>query len=275
MDKCGIYKITNLINGKIYIGQSRFIQRRFDKHKSEAKNNNPLPLYNAIRKYGIDNFKFEIIEECLPDELNNRETYYMFFYNSFVPNGYNIKIPCEEGYYIHIPDYVYEIYDDLKNTNLTYDEIGIKYNLSGSHIFAINYGRSWRLQEYTYPIRKKYGDWDSSQVIPLLKQGLTTKDIANRLNTTKGTIESYMYMNNIKTSDYRKRLTSNRTIQRQNGQEYINYKSIKEAGIELSQLLSIDENTAICGIKRALKGNHKYKGYSWYYIDNRNGDIND
>ena len=62
-----IYKITNLINGKIYIGQTRFnVQRRFHQHLYEAKKGElNFPLYSAIRKYGEENFKIECIEEML------------------------------------------------------------------------------------------------------------------------------------------------------------------------------------------------------------------
>ena len=188
------------------------------------------------------------------------------------PNGYNLRLPSEEGWYVHIPDYIYEIYDDLKNTDLTYEEIGKKYNLSASHIFAINYGKAWRIMNIKYPINKKYGNWDTTQVIPLLQQGLKTKEIAKKLNTTQRAVESYMLIKNIHTSDYRKRLTSNRKIKRSLNNEEKIYNSIKDAGVELSDELKLDENTALCGIKRALKGNGKYKNYHWEYIDNRNDE---
>lgn len=91
---CGIYKITNLITNKIYIGQSIDCQRRWWEHKARAfdKNNNCFnkPLYRSIRKYGIENFLFEIIKECEPNELNEYEAYYISLYNSVIPNGYNI-----------------------------------------------------------------------------------------------------------------------------------------------------------------------------------------
>ena len=68
----GIYKITNLINGNIYIGQSIDIENRFKTHKSRAFNENEReyekPLYQAFRKYGLENFSFEIIEECEKEE---------------------------------------------------------------------------------------------------------------------------------------------------------------------------------------------------------------
>ena len=62
-----------MINGKIYIGQSVHIKTRFNQHKAEARNGNNRPLYNAIRKYGIENFSFEIIEECSQESLDERE----------------------------------------------------------------------------------------------------------------------------------------------------------------------------------------------------------
>ena len=70
----GIYKITNLLNNKIYIGQSLNIERRFKEHCYKGKESR-IPLDLAIQKYGKDNFTFEIIENCLKEELNEKETY--------------------------------------------------------------------------------------------------------------------------------------------------------------------------------------------------------
>ena len=89
----GIYKITNLVNGKSYIGQSVNIQKRFNAHKSVAFNPNDAnynyPLYRAIRKYGLENFSFEVLEECDISELNNKEIYYISKYNTYGKCGYN------------------------------------------------------------------------------------------------------------------------------------------------------------------------------------------
>ena len=94
-----IYKITNTINNKCYIGQTRTdINKRWNQHKfvSTDPSNKAYnyPLYNAFRKYGIDNFKWEILEELddnLEDlivKLNNLEIYYISKYDS-LNNGYN------------------------------------------------------------------------------------------------------------------------------------------------------------------------------------------
>lgn len=90
----GIYKITNNVNNKCYIGQSRDIEARWAKHLSAYKSSPEWELYRAFKKYGISSFSFEIIEECLIEELNEREIYWIAQYDSF-NNGYNMTLGGE------------------------------------------------------------------------------------------------------------------------------------------------------------------------------------
>lgn len=88
-----IYKITNLVNNKIYIGQTiRDFQTRIGEHRRHKKSNNHLK--NAFEKYGFNNFKFEIIDTATSiNELNNKEIDYINQYNSTDRSvGYNIEI---------------------------------------------------------------------------------------------------------------------------------------------------------------------------------------
>jgi len=82
---CGIYKIENIINGKIYIGQSTNIPTRWARHKKEASN---IHLKNSIEKHGIENFNFTILEECPYERLDEREIFYISKYDSY-NKGYN------------------------------------------------------------------------------------------------------------------------------------------------------------------------------------------
>lgn len=88
----GIYKITNKINGNAYIGQSVDIEKRWKSHKKRAYCSTgkefEKTLYRAIRKYGLDNFRFEVLEECSENNLNELEYYYIQKYDTY-QNGYN------------------------------------------------------------------------------------------------------------------------------------------------------------------------------------------
>lgn len=84
---CGIYKIKNNINGKLYIGQSVNIEIRWHNHK---KSNRPSHLYYAFKKYGVDNFTFSIICECPESSLDEYEISYIKYYETTDPKkGYN------------------------------------------------------------------------------------------------------------------------------------------------------------------------------------------
>lgn len=88
----GIYKITNKINNKVYIGQSIDIEKRWRAHiYRSTKEEYQEYLYQAIRKYGINKFDFSIIEECSSDQLDEREQYWIEYYDSY-KNGYNMTI---------------------------------------------------------------------------------------------------------------------------------------------------------------------------------------
>lgn len=86
-----IYKITNLINGYAYIGQT--IQKLTDRwaahcRKGSSKAEANMVVKKAIQKYGKQNFTFEVLEECEKDLLDSREQYYIELYSTYV-NGYN------------------------------------------------------------------------------------------------------------------------------------------------------------------------------------------
>ena len=86
----GIYKITNPI-GNSYIGQSRDIEHRFYYYRlSSDWIKEQRKLYNILKKYGYENHVFEIIEECSEETINEKEIYWIYFYNS-VEQGLNLK----------------------------------------------------------------------------------------------------------------------------------------------------------------------------------------
>lgn len=157
----GIYCITNLINGKRYIGQSKNIEERWKKHKRNAFNfkdtNYNKYFYQAIRKYGLDNFKFEVIEECKIEELDEREIYWISFYQTFPPDlgkGYNLTKGGEAFFrldksYFHLE----EIINLLRNSNFTQQEIANKFGIAQTMVSGINSGKYFHNESLDYPIR--------------------------------------------------------------------------------------------------------------------------
>lgn len=92
-----IYSFLNLINNKRYIGSTinepkiRYKQHLYHVYHEDSENKYLYPLYCAIRKYGEENFKFEILEqlECSEEELRIKENEYIEKFNTLTPNGYN------------------------------------------------------------------------------------------------------------------------------------------------------------------------------------------
>lgn len=153
----GIYKLTNKINGKSYIGQSVCIEKRFKNHINTINNVTDhcydYPIYRALRKYGINNFDFEIIEECKHDELDEREKYWISVFDT-LRDGYNQTFGGD-GVFNRL-DYnkLDSISNDLKDTDIRMADIAIKYDISEEMVQGINTGRYWN-RSIEYPIRKR------------------------------------------------------------------------------------------------------------------------
>jgi len=111
-----IYKITNDLNNKIYIGKTNFsIDRRWKEHCKDRKRRNyeNRPLYRAMNKYGIEHFHIEPLEECTIEQASEREIFWIEYYGSF-KNGYNATIGGDGKTYL---DYnlIYHTYLYTKN----------------------------------------------------------------------------------------------------------------------------------------------------------------
>ena len=121
-----IYKITNKINNKCYIGKTlKTIEERWKEHCKDylRRSEEKRPLYSAMKKYGIENFKVEEIEQCSENIVNEREKYWIEYYSSF-KNGYNATLGGDGKAYID-RDLVVSIYNKLQNITETAKQLNI------------------------------------------------------------------------------------------------------------------------------------------------------
>ena len=115
-----IYKVTNKLNGKIYIGKTlSSIEERWKQHCRDSKKESKekRPLYAAIRKYGEENFSVEQVEECSDNMVNERETYWIEWYGSF-KYGYNATLGGDGKHYLDY-DLICEVYNRTQNMKET------------------------------------------------------------------------------------------------------------------------------------------------------------
>lgn len=147
-----IYQIINDINNKIYIGKTEFsIDKRFKEHCSDAfkERNEKRPLYSAMRKYGIEHFHIELIEETdFPEE---REKYWIEQKQSF-KKGYNATLGGDGKKYLDY-DLIIASYKEIKSIKDTAISLGISSD-SVSNILRIN---NISIITSSEVIQKKYG----------------------------------------------------------------------------------------------------------------------
>lgn len=129
----GIYKITNP-SGKIYIGQSVEIKKRKSQYKNLNKEGIGIKIYRSLKKYGWKNHKFEVIELCSEELLNEREIYWINFYDS-IKKGLNLKEGGSFGKHLELTKEKIrkkaigrKLSEEAKN-KISKSKIGNKYNL--------------------------------------------------------------------------------------------------------------------------------------------------
>ena len=94
---CCVYKLTNNLNNKIYVGQSVDLRKRISEYKNADKKQSTRPIMQALRDDGHENFTLDILKECKPEELSKWEDYYIKTLETYKTDiGYNSK-PVSEG----------------------------------------------------------------------------------------------------------------------------------------------------------------------------------
>ena len=179
-----IYKITNKINGKSYIGQTiQNVKERFYQHCatkcSQAILN--MVIHKAITKYGKSNFTIEVIEEVESTNLNDRERYWIRYYDSY-NNGYNSTEGGQDGIKLFKNLDTESIVREYKSGK-SLREIGRLFNVDKQTIKDLLVRNNINLRTTrTYKLSQK----DREDIIKNLSLGLSRKEIISKWHISKG-----------------------------------------------------------------------------------------
>lgn len=204
-----IYRYVNKLNGKIYVGQTNNLDNKKREHKSDSYNpKSPgynLPIHCAIRKYGLENFKLEVLEriddcEC-QEYIDDREIFYIKECHSKVNEwGYNItdggqgcrKRPLTypellEKSKLFSGDEIKDIQKSLIE-DVDFDELMNKYapRLKKSFLLNINCGLNFKNPDFDYPLKKysksRFSFKEIEEIKADIKTGMKYKEICDKWN---------------------------------------------------------------------------------------------
>ena len=194
-----IYKITNKVNGKIYVGQTmKSLEERFKKHcwgttEKDSYHFN-MAIKKAIKKYGKQNFTIELIEEVGQNKLDEREVYWISYYNSY-NQGYNCTLGGQNGATRHTSLNWREENEVIEAKFLGFSsrEIGEVYNIDRSTVKNI-----FNRHHLIMPVKRNLESRiDKDAFIQFLSTNPTCKEIENKFKICRCSVYHYLKRHNI------------------------------------------------------------------------------
>lgn len=194
-----IYKITNHINGKIYVGQTvKSLKERFQKHCWGTTENDSyhlnMAIKKAIKKYGKENFTIELIEEVETAKLDEREIYWISYYDSY-NKGYNCTKGGQNGA-TRPTALSWQVENEVieaKYLGFSIKEIGEVYNIDRTTVHNI-----FKRHRLKMPSKRNLEDRINIKEFKLfLNTFPTMKQIENKFNICKCSVRNYMKKHNI------------------------------------------------------------------------------
>lgn len=203
-----IYIIKNTINNKVYIGQTiNKVSYRFKTHIYYASRGGDYVIGKAMRKYGISNFYYEIIEQCPVENLNAREIHWIAKYNSTNPKfGYNMSIGGNKISFRQLDEN--EVIELFKLGNPAYIIAAELLHTSVSKVSEI-----LRRHHIEYGINKqKIKKGKEDEVINYYKAGYGCRKIAAITSLNKTTVLKILHRNGIQIRSVKERMNLRRNI---------------------------------------------------------------
>lgn len=256
----GIYKITNIINKKCYIGKSVDVNQRWGQHISSLDRNNHYNshLQNAWNKYGKENFVFETLCETFSeDETNEKEIYFIRYYKALTRKyGYNLRSGGEGGTVSDETKQKISISHRGLGSDLSEDvvrqikmaiyclmdrkEISEKFKVSQKIITAIAIGQSFNyvceeLNDKIHNIKQTLIDNRNNEFLSMYDNGMTITEISNKTGFSVSIVEKCIYKYREPNNDKKyKQLEKYNQIIELHNQGVIDYKISKIVGVSPS-----------------------------------------
>lgn len=203
--KGSIYIIRNTINNKVYIGQTtQTIGVRFTNHKMASRTGEDTKFYRAMRKHGEENFYPELLEQVEVKDLNDRERYWIKYYDSYY-NGYNSTLGGDQPYRIN-----YDKVKELWDSGMGVVEIAQTMGHARDAISRILKDMGGITTEEIHDrMRKNMRSITDEQVLEQWNKGLTPHQIHQKIGSTPETIKEILLENGITEQEWKIRANNN------------------------------------------------------------------
>lgn len=223
-----IYKITNRVNGKVYIGQTRFtVEHRFKQHvKNYNVEHRTQPLYMAFAKYGVENFQVETLEECSVDKLDEREIFWIAKYDSF-KHGYNATLGGTKGCKYFWTDNQYEEIRSMYLSGFTSQKIAEQFGVSAYTIIGILKSMGVKIKGNPLDMNRM----EREEFIQWYKNGASLKYLADKYNTDKMTVRRFLEKYNVDLREH-SQLLNNEELQEQAVKDFVSGMRYKDMEIK-------------------------------------------
>lgn len=244
-----IYKITNKVNGKSYIGQTRYtIEFRWKQHQHKKDN---TYFHNAIHKYGVDNFNIEILEECDTEELNQKEIFYIAKYDTF-KNGYNLTIGGDGNRRLLLDDSYNEI-KELYLSGFSSNKIATLYKVDKATIIKILKSLDVKLRNNKLNINNQ----EFLELVEDYKNGYSLRELSKRYDCSSSGLKEFLVKKGVDIKDKYNILEDQKSQEALINDYLDNEKSLKEILLEYKcSYNTFTKILSLHGITQKGKGRH-------------------
>lgn len=244
-----IYKITNKVNNKVYIGQTRYtIEFRWRQH--QHKNDNTY-FHNAIHKYGIENFEVEMLEEVDVELLNEREIFYIAKYDSF-NSGYNLTIGGDGNRTLLLDD-KYEEIKSMYLSGFSSNKIAVLYKVDKATIVKILKQLGVKIRNNSLNINKQ----ELGELVEDYRNGYSVRELAKRYNCSAQGLKEYLIRKGVDLKD-KYSILNDKEAQRQLINDYTS-SNMKLSDIQSKYHCSYATLLKVLSLNGVSKGKYSFK----------------